>query len=83
MIIRATARACQPTAAKRKAPVSDEDRCSCDPDLESDWVWLDDSPLQVEIDALRGLGLLHRLLIEDSDDALLRARRALSALDTA
>ena len=46
-------------------------------DLESDFVWIDDDPLQVEIDALRGLGLLHRLLIVDSDDGLRRAAAAI------
>lgn len=42
-------------------------------DLASDFIWIDDDPLQVEIDALRERGLLHRLLIVDSDDDLLRA----------
>ena len=32
-------------------------------DLASDFVWIDDDPLRVEIDALRDLGLLERLLI--------------------
>ena len=41
--------------------------------LASDFVWIDDDPLAVEIDTLRGLGLLHRLLIVDSDDGLLSA----------
>jgi hypothetical protein len=45
-------------------------------DLASDFVWIDDDPLAVEIDALRGLGLLDRLLIVDSDDGLLRAADA-------
>jgi hypothetical protein len=36
-------------------------------DLASDFVWIDDDPLQVEIDALRAHGLLHRLLIVDGD----------------
>jgi hypothetical protein len=36
-------------------------------DLASDFVWIDDDPLAVEIDALRGLGLLHRLLIVEAD----------------
>jgi hypothetical protein len=43
-------------------------------DLASDFIWIDDDPLAVEIDALRGLGLLHRLLIVDSDDDLLSGR---------
>ena len=32
-------------------------------DLASDFVWIDDDPLAVEVDALRARGLLHRLLI--------------------
>jgi hypothetical protein len=32
-------------------------------DFTSDWVWLDDDPLLVEIEALRSRGLLDRLLI--------------------
>jgi hypothetical protein len=31
-------------------------------DLASDFVWIDDAPLRVEIETLRGLGLLNRLL---------------------
>ena len=42
-------------------------------DLASDFFWVDDAPLAVEIEALRGRGLLDRLIIVDSDDALLRA----------
>jgi hypothetical protein len=53
-------------------------------DLASDFVWIDDDPLLVEIDALRGLGLLDRLLIVDGDDGLLRAtwrlKRGLTSL---
>jgi hypothetical protein len=32
-------------------------------DLASDFIWIDDDPLQVEIDALRERGLLDRLFI--------------------
>jgi hypothetical protein len=32
-------------------------------DLASDFVWIDDAPLRVEIETLRGLGLLDRLLL--------------------
>jgi hypothetical protein len=46
-------------------------------DLASDFVWIDDDPLLAEIDALRGLGLLDRLLIVDGDDGLLRAAEAI------
>jgi hypothetical protein len=42
-------------------------------DLASDFVWLDDAPLRVEIETLRGLGLLNRLLVVDTDDGLLHA----------
>jgi hypothetical protein len=31
-------------------------------DLASDFVWIDDDPLAVEVDTLRAHGLLHRLL---------------------
>jgi hypothetical protein len=48
-------------------------------DLASDFVWIDDDPLQVEIDALRDLGLLYRLLIVDGDDGLLRAVAAITS----
>jgi hypothetical protein len=37
------------------------------------FVWIDDAPLRVEIETLRGRGLLNRLLIVDSDDGLARA----------
>jgi hypothetical protein len=46
-------------------------------DLASDFVWIDDDPLAVEVDALRARGLLHRLLIVDSDDGLRRAAYAI------
>jgi hypothetical protein len=46
-------------------------------DLASDFVWIDDDPLAVEVDALRARGLLHRLLIVDSDDGLRRAADAI------
>jgi hypothetical protein len=48
-------------------------------DLASDFVWLDDDPRQVEIEALREHGLLHRLLIVGSDDSLLRAAEAITS----
>ena len=41
-------------------------------DLASDFVWIDDAPLRVEIETLRGLGLLNRLLVVDTNDGLLR-----------
>jgi hypothetical protein len=47
-------------------------------DLASDFVWIDDDPLAVEIDALRARGLLHRLVIVSGDDGL---RRAVDAID--
>jgi hypothetical protein len=53
-------------------------------DLASDFVWIDDAPLRVEIETLRGLGLLNRLLVVDTDDCLLRAVdviRAISAIE--
>jgi hypothetical protein len=54
-------------------------------DLASDFVWIDDAPLRVEIETLRGLGLLNRLLVVDTDDGLLRAvdviRVGLSAIE--
>jgi hypothetical protein len=46
-------------------------------DLASDFVWIDDDPLRVEVDALRDLGLLDRLLVVDDDDGLLRAVAAI------
>ena len=54
-------------------------------DLASDFVWIDDAPLRVEIETLRGLGLFNRLLVVDTDDGLLRAvdviRAGLSAIE--
>ena len=54
-------------------------------DLASDFVWIDDAPLRAEIETLRGLGLLNRLLVVDTDDGLLRAvdviRAGLSAIE--
>ena len=48
-------------------------------DLASDFVWIDDAPLRVEIETLRGLGLV------DTNDGLLRAvdviRAGLSAIE--
>jgi hypothetical protein len=49
-------------------------------DLTSDFVWIDDDPLQIEIDALRSRRLLDRLLIVNSDCDLLRAVAALGQL---
>jgi hypothetical protein len=48
-------------------------------DLGSDFVWLDDDPLQVEIEALHERGLLDRLLIVDNDDGLMRAVAAITS----
>ena len=42
-------------------------------DLAPDFVWIDDAPLRLEIETLRGLGLLNRLLVLDTGDGLLRA----------
>jgi hypothetical protein len=42
-------------------------------DLASDFVRIDDAPLRVEIETLRSLGLLNRLLVVDTDHGLLRA----------
>ena len=52
-------------------------------DLSSNFVWIDDQPLGVEVEALRGRNLLNRLIVVDSNrdaDALLRARAAIEAL---
>ena len=52
-------------------------------DLGSDFVWIDDSPLMVEMDALQGRNLLSRLIIIDTnkdDDGLLRAIDAINSL---
>jgi hypothetical protein len=52
-------------------------------DLASNFVWVDDQPLAVEIEALRGRNLLRRLIVIDTnkdDDGLLRARTAIEAL---
>ena len=40
-------------------------------DVSSDFVWLEDQPLPTEIELLRSLGLLDRLIIINSDDDLL------------
>jgi hypothetical protein len=48
-------------------------------DLASDFVWIDDDPLRVEIATLRERGLSHRLLIVDRDDGLLRAIDAITS----
>ena len=52
-------------------------------DLASNWVWLDDDPLLVEVETLRCRGLLDRLLIVDSDDDLWRAVEAIDGLHPA
>ena len=52
-------------------------------DLASDFVWIDDEPLAVEIAVLRGRNLLRRLVVIDTntdDDGLLRARAAIETL---
>jgi hypothetical protein len=52
-------------------------------DLGSDFAWVDDAPLAVEVAALRDRNLLSRLIIVDSNgdaDALLRARAVIEAL---
>jgi hypothetical protein len=53
--------------------------------VASDFVWIDDAPLRAEIESLRSLGLLSRLLVVDTDDGLLRAvdviRAGLSAIE--
>ena len=52
-------------------------------DLGSDFVWIDDQPLRVEIDALQGLNLLSKLIVRDTnkdDDGLLRAVDAINSL---
>ena len=52
-------------------------------DLASDFVWIDDQPLAVEVAALRGRNLLGRLIVVDTnkdDDGLLRAIAAIEAL---
>ena len=42
-----------------------------------DFVWIDDDPLLVEVEALRRRGLLDRLLIVDSDEDLLAVMKAI------
>ena len=52
-------------------------------DLASDFVWIDDEPLAVEVAVLRGRNLLHRLVViatNKDDDGLLRAKAAIEAL---
>ena len=44
-------------------------------DLASDFVWIDDEPLAVEVEVLRGRNLLRRLVVIDTnkdDDGLVR-----------
>ena len=49
-------------------------------DIASDFVWIDDDPLGVEIEALRGRGLLNRLIVVDTDDGLARAIDVINSL---
>jgi hypothetical protein len=49
-------------------------------DLALDFVWIDDDPLSVEIDALRERNRLDRLILIDTDDGLLRAVDAINSL---
>jgi hypothetical protein len=52
-------------------------------DLASDFVWIDDEPLAVEVAALQSRNLLNRLVVIDTnpdDDGLLRAIAAIDAL---
>ena len=48
-------------------------------DLASDFVWIDDQPLRVEIDALQGLNLLSKLIVP----RLLRAVDVINSLSKA
>jgi hypothetical protein len=52
-------------------------------DLGSDFVWIDDQPLRVEIDVLQSRNLLSRLIVIDTnkdDDGLLRAIDAINSI---
>ena len=52
-------------------------------DLKADFVWIDDQPLTVEIDALHELNLSHRLLVINTNndhDALLHAMEFINSL---
>ena len=49
-------------------------------DLGSDFVWIDDDPLGVEIEALRSRGLLNRLIVVDTDYSLVRVIDAIKSL---
>ena len=52
-------------------------------DLTSDFAWVDDEPLRVEVEALQARNLSSRLIVVDSNkdaDALLRAMAAIDAL---
>jgi hypothetical protein len=52
-------------------------------DLSSNFVWVDDEPLAVEIEALRDRNLLRRLIAIDTnkdDQGLLRAIAAINSL---
>jgi hypothetical protein len=52
-------------------------------DLSSNFVWIDDEPLAVEVAALQDHNLLNRLIVIDTnkdDDGLLRARAAIEEL---
>ena len=52
-------------------------------DLASDFVWIDDAPLAVEVESLRARGWLNRLIVVDTDDALLRAIDVIGARQAA
>jgi hypothetical protein len=52
-------------------------------ELASDFIWIDDQPLRVEVDALQDLNLLSRLIIIDTnkdDEGLLRAVDLINSL---
>ena len=49
-------------------------------DIASDFVWIDDDPLGVGIEALRCRGLLNRLIVVDTDDGLARAIDVINSL---
>ena len=49
-------------------------------DLASDFVWIDDDLLGVEIEALRGRGLLNRLIVIDTDYSLVRVIDVIKSL---
>jgi hypothetical protein len=49
-------------------------------DLASDFIWIDEDPLGVEIEALRGRGLLNRLIVIDTDYSLVRVIDVIKSL---